>query len=97
MIRAPRSSSRLDLLEHVRPDTKLAVERSVLRGDQHDRDRGRRGEEPQCDAGREPIVALYEGDGEEGEDGHEDHARPLGPIDARFADDDALTPGVERG
>ena len=95
---APYGSSavaRDDLLEQVGTDPELPAEGPVLGRDEHQGARHRGGEEPQRDRRRETVAALHERDREERENAHEDHARPFDPVDARFAQDDALPPGIE--
>src|SRR5262245_57553202 len=73
----------------------LTAEGSLLRGDQDQGDGNRAAEESQRERRAQPVVAVDEGDRDERQNSDDEHARPLDPVDARFAEDDALPAGIE--
>jgi hypothetical protein len=66
-----------------------------MRCDQDDRDADRGGKDADREPGGGAVGAVYERDREHRQRREREHAGPFDPVDARFADDDALAARVE--
>jgi hypothetical protein len=91
-----RIAIRHDLQERTRPDREFADKGPIVRGYQQSRcaDAGR--ENRHRNGSRPAIVAVHHGDRNERTDRLQKQAGPLDQVNLRFADEDALSTGIER-